>query len=132
YDRCRRSDETYHLHRHCDQRHRLDSGAAVQRDQSDVSKAAKVDQSMIHRIKELRNQQKTQAEIAAEVGVAQGTVSLILRTLDLGGPLVTQRKTAGWRPNWCFWFCSGRSPLCTTSPPIRLRRPRSLSRSGTA
>jgi transcriptional regulator with XRE-family HTH domain len=59
-----------------------------------VSKTAKVDQPMIHRIKELRNQQKTQAEIAAEVGVAQGTVSLVLRTLDLGGPLVTQRKRA--------------------------------------
>jgi hypothetical protein len=55
---------------------------------------AKVDQEMIHRIKELRNQQKTQAGIAVEVGVAQGTVSLILRTLGLGGALVTQRKTA--------------------------------------
>jgi len=55
--------------------------------------SARVDQEMILRIEELRNQQKTQAEIAAEVGVAQGTVSLVLRTLGLGGALVTLRKT---------------------------------------
>jgi hypothetical protein len=52
------------------------------------SKTPKVDQRMIHKIKELRAQQKTQDEIAVEVGIAQGTVSLVLRSHGLGGPLI--------------------------------------------
>jgi transcriptional regulator with XRE-family HTH domain len=47
----------------------------------------KVNQRMIHRIKELRAQGKTQEEIAIEVGITQGTVSVILRTHGLGGHL---------------------------------------------
>jgi transcriptional regulator with XRE-family HTH domain len=56
--------------------------------------AAKVDQRMIHRIKELRNQQKTQEEIAVEVGISQGRVSFVLRMQGLGGWLATQGKMA--------------------------------------
>jgi hypothetical protein len=55
--------------------------------------ASKIDQRMIHRIKELRLEGKTQGEIAAEVGIVQGTVSIVLRHLGLGGPLVK-------KPNW--------------------------------
>jgi transcriptional regulator with XRE-family HTH domain len=50
-------------------------------------KAPKINQRMIYRIKELRAQQKTQEEIAIEIGVAQGTVSIILRQEGLGGHL---------------------------------------------
>jgi transcriptional regulator with XRE-family HTH domain len=48
----------------------------------------KIDQRMVHRIKELRAQRKTQEEIAVEVGVTQGTVSLVLRAQGLGGYLI--------------------------------------------
>jgi transcriptional regulator len=52
----------------------------------------KIDQRMIHRIKELREQGKKQDEIAAEVGLTQGSVSFILRAHGLGGWLVKVRK----------------------------------------
>jgi transcriptional regulator with XRE-family HTH domain len=42
---------------------------------------------MIHKIKELRSQNMTQEEIACDVGVAQGTVSVVLRAQGLGGKL---------------------------------------------
>jgi transcriptional regulator with XRE-family HTH domain len=48
----------------------------------------KVDGRMIHRVRELRAQGKTQVEIAVEIGISQGTVSAILRKQGLGGPLV--------------------------------------------
>jgi hypothetical protein len=57
--------------------------------------APKIDQRMIHRIKELRAQKKTQEEIAVEVGIAQGTVSLVLRAQGMGGQLV--RRRSSWR-----------------------------------
>jgi len=50
----------------------------------------KVDQRMVYRIKQLRAEGKTQEEIAAEIGVAQGTVSTVLRDQGLGGPLVSR------------------------------------------
>lgn len=45
-------------------------------------------QALAHRIMELRKKGMTQAEIACEVRVAQGTVSLILREFGMGGYLV--------------------------------------------
>jgi hypothetical protein len=50
---------------------------------------------MIYQIKELRNQCKTQAEIAVEVGLAQGTISLILRAHGLSGYLPETRQRIG-------------------------------------
>jgi transcriptional regulator with XRE-family HTH domain len=50
-------------------------------------KPKKIDQRMIHKIKELRSQNMTQEEIACDVGVAQGTVSVVLRAQGLGGKL---------------------------------------------
>jgi transcriptional regulator with XRE-family HTH domain len=52
----------------------------------------KVNSRMIHRIKQLRAQGKTQEEIAAEVGLAQGSVSIVLRAQGLGGPLKKIRR----------------------------------------
>ncbi len=57
-----------------------------------VGAPAKVDGRMTHRIKELRADGKTQEEIAAELGVTQGTVSYILRREGFGGPLVKKVK----------------------------------------
>jgi predicted transcriptional regulator len=47
---------------------------------------------MVHRIKELRAQGLTQEAIAGEVGVAQGTVSSVLRHCGMGGALLKPRK----------------------------------------
>jgi hypothetical protein len=52
----------------------------------------KVDQRMVHRIKELRSQKMTQGEISAEVGISQGTVSLILRANGMGGKFAKVRE----------------------------------------
>ena len=51
-----------------------------------------VNQAMVHRIMELRHQRMTQAEIAAEIGVSQGTVSLVLRAHGRGGYLPEARR----------------------------------------
>lgn len=48
----------------------------------------RVDQRMIYEVKALRAKGRTQEEIACEVGVSQGTVSIILRTSGMGGQLV--------------------------------------------
>jgi orotate phosphoribosyltransferase-like protein len=56
---------------------------------------AKIDQRMIDRVRELRMEGKTQGEISAEVGLSQGSVSLILRAHGLGGYLV--KKKSSWR-----------------------------------
>lgn len=42
----------------------------------------------VNRIKELRRKGLTQMEIAVEMGVAQGTVSVVLRNEGMGGKLV--------------------------------------------
>lgn len=42
----------------------------------------------VNRIKELRQKGLTQMEIAVEMGVAQGTVSVVLRNEGMGGKLV--------------------------------------------
>jgi transcriptional regulator with XRE-family HTH domain len=52
----------------------------------------KVNQRMVHRIAELRAQRLTQDEIAAEVGISQGTVSVVLRAHKLGGRLPEARR----------------------------------------
>jgi hypothetical protein len=52
----------------------------------------KIDGRMIHRIKDLRTQSKTQEEIAGEIGIAQGTVSTVLRAHGLGGPLIKRNR----------------------------------------
>jgi transcriptional regulator with XRE-family HTH domain len=52
-----------------------------------IGAPSRVDQRMIYKIKELRTQNKTQEEIAVEIGVSQGTVSVILRSQGLGGKL---------------------------------------------
>jgi transcriptional regulator with XRE-family HTH domain len=52
-----------------------------------IGAPSRVDQRMIHKIKELRSQNMTQEEIACDVGVAQGTVSVVLRAQGLGGKL---------------------------------------------
>lgn len=41
----------------------------------------------VNRIKELRRKGLTQMEIAVEMGVAQGTVSVVLRNEGMGGKL---------------------------------------------
>jgi transcriptional regulator with XRE-family HTH domain len=51
-----------------------------------------VDERLIAKAKALRKRGKTQEEIAVELGVAQGTVSTILRREGLGGPLVKAQK----------------------------------------
>lgn len=50
----------------------------------------KVDGHLIHRAKELRAKGYTQMEIAVELKVSQGTISIILRALGLGGKLIKQ------------------------------------------
>ena len=51
-----------------------------------------VDGRLIYRAIELRKQGLTQAAIAVELGVVQGTISLILREHGLGGKLVRQTR----------------------------------------
>lgn len=58
-----------------------------------IQKRFQTRSNLIYLVKELRAKGMTQSEIAAELGVSQGTVSLILRECGLGGKLV--RKS--WR-----------------------------------
>lgn len=51
-----------------------------------------VDQRLIHDAIELRKAGKKQDEIAVALGVAQGTVSIILRAHGWGGYLRPRRK----------------------------------------
>ena len=51
-----------------------------------------VDERLIAKAKELRAQGMMQEEIAVELGVVQGTVSVILRQHGLGGKLVKAQK----------------------------------------
>jgi predicted transcriptional regulator len=53
--------------------------------------AAPVDGRVIMRAMELRKQGLTQMAIAVELGLAQGTISVILRQQGLGGQLVRIR-----------------------------------------
>lgn len=54
-----------------------------------------VDGHMIFKAKELRKQGMLQTEIAYELGITQGTVSLILRREGLSGKLIkTARQDA--------------------------------------
>ena len=55
-------------------------------------RARTVDQRLIFEALALRRQGKTQEEIAVELGVAQGTVSVILRQHGLGGRLAQANK----------------------------------------
>jgi transcriptional regulator with XRE-family HTH domain len=57
-----------------------------------MSPEPKIDQRMVERIKQLRAEGKTQEEIAVEVGLAQGSVSLILKAHGLGGYLVKVKR----------------------------------------
>lgn len=52
----------------------------------------KVTEQLIERAKELRAKGHTQEEIALELGITQGTVSRMLRSSGLGGPLIRTRK----------------------------------------
>lgn len=54
-----------------------------------------VDARMIAQAVALRKQGKTQEEIAVALGIAQSTVSVVLRQNDLGGQLVQARKVRG-------------------------------------
>jgi transcriptional regulator len=53
---------------------------------------ARVDQRLIHAAIALRKQGKTQEEIATELGVVQGTISIILRAHGWGGQLIRGTK----------------------------------------
>lgn len=62
----------------------------------------KVDARLIEEAKKLRIKGRTQGEIAVELGVSQGTISVILRCSGLGGKLVRKpsplselRRSAG-------------------------------------
>ena len=55
---------------------------------------SKLDDQLIAKVVELRKQKMTQEAIAVELRVSQGTVSRILRKLNLGGPLVKLRRRA--------------------------------------
>lgn len=51
-----------------------------------------VDARAVARAVALRKQGKTQEEIAVALGVAQSTISIILRRNDLGGQLVVRGR----------------------------------------
>ena len=51
-----------------------------------------VDARLIEKVKALREQGKTQEQIAAELRIAQSTVSAILRRGGLGGRLTNGRR----------------------------------------
>ena len=51
-----------------------------------------VDERLIAKAKALRKRGKTHEEIAVELGVTQGTISVILRQHGLGGKLVKAQK----------------------------------------
>ncbi len=53
------------------------------------------DERLIAQIKAMRQRGMMQGEIAAEVGLSQGTVSYLLRRNGLGGRLVRRRSVAG-------------------------------------
>ena len=63
---------------------------------SNAMKRRGVDQRLIHDVIALRKQGRTQMEIAVEVGIAQGTVSIILRAHGWGGYLVQKQRRAGF------------------------------------
>ena len=51
-----------------------------------------VDERLIAKAKELRAQGRKQEEIAVELGVTQGTISVILRQHGLGGRLAQANR----------------------------------------
>ena len=53
-----------------------------------------VDSRLMMRAVALRKQGMTQTEIACELGVVQGTISVILRQQGLGGKLVGRHSVA--------------------------------------
>lgn len=52
---------------------------------------AKINEQLIERIKELRAKGRTQAEIAVELKLSQGTISYVLRRVGLSGKLVRKK-----------------------------------------
>ena len=51
-----------------------------------------VDAGLAEKVKALREEGKTQEQIAAELRIAQSTVSFILRRSGLGGRLISARR----------------------------------------
>jgi transcriptional regulator len=51
-----------------------------------------VDAQLAEKVKALRNEGKTQDQIAVELRIVQSTVSAILRRDGLGGPITSARK----------------------------------------
>ena len=51
-----------------------------------------VDARLAEKVKALRDEGKTQEQIAAELRIAQSTVSVILRRGGLGGRLISARR----------------------------------------
>ena len=60
-----------------------------------MKRGRNVDQRLIHDAIALRKAGKTQMEIAVELGVAQGTISIVLRAHGWGGYLVQKRRRLG-------------------------------------
>ena len=57
-----------------------------------------VDQRLIREALALRKQGMTQTEIAVELGITQGTVSIILRANNEGGHLVRVKRSLVLKP----------------------------------
>ena len=51
-----------------------------------------VDAQLAEKVKALRDEGKTQTQIAVELRIVQSTVSVILRREGLGGPLTSARR----------------------------------------
>ena len=51
-----------------------------------------IDAQLAEKVKALRNEGKTQDQIAVELRIVQSTVSAILRRDGLGGPITSARK----------------------------------------
>ena len=56
-----------------------------------------VDAQLAEKVKALRDEGKTQEQIAAELRIAQSTVSVILRRGGLGGRLTSAKKASAMR-----------------------------------
>lgn len=65
--------------------------------QKQMSTPIKVTDELIEKAKVLRAKGHTQEEIALELGITQGTVSRMLRSSGLGGPLIRTRKSGHHR-----------------------------------
>jgi IS30 family transposase len=63
-----------------------------EREADTIPRSKIVDERLIAKVKALREESKTQEEIAAELGVVQSTVSAILRRGGLGGRLISARR----------------------------------------